>query len=87
MKSQFCVLQPTQDNCQFTTQASLPQALDDIDNLASSASALIDLGATNQNFITASVAVTVGNFSFVFVAYTSNNGDHSVTGVRDAAII
>ena len=47
----------------------------------------IDLGASNRNFITASVAVTVGNFSFVFAAYTSNAGDHFVAGVSYYEII
>ena len=67
--------------------ATLSEALDNIDNmdLHVTSGTRIDLGATNQNFITASIAVIVGNFSFVFAAYTNNNGEHFATGVRNAS--
>lgn len=41
----------------------------------------INLGQPNQNYITASVAVALGNFSFVFVAYIDGNGGSFITGV------
>ena len=40
----------------------------------------VNLGA---NFITASTAAVVSSFSFVFVAYTSENGEHFMSGVSD----
>ena len=81
-------LQPTQDSCQFNIAP--PRALDDVqqDSVVILGSDIhVDLGMTNQNFITASVAVTIGNFSFVFAAYTSNSGQHFVTGVRNILAI
>ncbi|MGJ8945909.1 hypothetical protein AB9K17_23760, partial [Salmonella enterica subsp. enterica serovar Kentucky] len=61
----------------------IPRALDDISNLEVTSGSWINLGVTNKNFITASIAVVVGNFSFVFAAYTNNNGEHFITGVRN----
>ena len=58
-----------------------PLALDDIDNQILGSDVRINLGALNQNFITASVAVAVESFSFVFVAYTDRNGDSFTIGV------
>ena len=77
-------MQQSQDRCQFNTFP--PRALDDVSSLELFSGIKINLGVTNQNFITASVAVTVANFSFVFAAYTNNNGDHFVTGVRKLII-
>lgn len=58
-----------------------PQALDDIESQTLGSDIRIDLGASNQNFITASVAVAVESFSFVFVAYTDTNGSSFTIGV------
>ena len=77
------LLQPTPDRCQFNIAP--PRALGDAGQGSTTelgSDVRINLGATNQNFITASVAVTIANFSFVYAAYTSNNGDHFITGVR-----
>ena len=77
-------LQPTQNNCQFNIAP--PRALDDVgqgSEVILGSDVRVDLGMTNQNFITASVAVTIRNFSFVFAAYTSNSGEHFVIGVRN----
>ena len=81
------LVQPSQDNCRFITPSEVPRALDDIDNLGQATGARINLGTTNQNFITASVAVAIANFSFIFAAYTNNNGEHFVTGVRDTVTV
>ena len=82
------LLQPTQDNCQFNIAP--PRALDDVGRgsvVTLGSDVKVDLGMTNQNFITASVAVTIGNFSFVFAAYTSTSGEHFMTGVRNILAI
>jgi hypothetical protein len=82
------LLQPTQDSCQFNIAP--PRALDDVGRgsvVILGSDVRINLGVTNQNFITASVAVTIANFSFVFAAYTNNGGDHFITGVRDTVTV
>ena len=42
----------------------------------------INLGSQNLNFITASVAVVVDSYSFIFVAFIDPSGDSFIIGVR-----
>ena len=80
------LLQLTQDSCQFNIAP--PRALDDVGRgsvVIVGSDVRVDLGA-NLNFITASVAVTLAGFSFVFAAYTSNSGENFVTGVRNTSL-
>ena len=72
----FKLIQHTENICRFST--SVPLALDDIENLLYNGKLQINL---RHNFITASVAVVIDSFSFVFVAFTSVNGSSFVTGV------
>ena len=72
----FKLIQQTENICRFST--SVPLALDDIENLLYNGKLQINL---RHNFITASVAVVIDSFSFVFVAFTSVNGSSFVTGV------
>lgn len=57
---------------------NIPLALDDIENLEYHGKFRIDFG---QNFITASAAVVVESFFFVFVAFTDSDGDSFITVV------
>ena len=68
-------IQPSENVCHFNT--STPLALDDID-YQYHGKLQINLG---HSFITASVAVIVDSFSFIFVAFTNINGSSFVTGV------
>ena len=66
------------DMCQFGPVS--PPALDDIANKNLLGELRVDLGIQSRNFITASVAVAVDSFSFVFVAHVNTSGSF-ITGV------
>ena len=60
-----------------------PLALDDFERVIFNGEHKISLGSSqNPNYITASVAVVVDSFSFIFVAFTELSGDSFIIGVR-----
>lgn len=69
-------MQPSENVCHFIT--GTPLALDDVENLQYNGEVQINL---RHSFITASVAVVVDTFSFIFVAFTNVDGSSFVTGV------
>ena len=87
VKFVFFPPQPTGDSCRFNINS--PLALDDIEDQGLSGDFRIHIGLFGNgtiglpvnNFITASVAVVVESFSFVFVAFTDPNGDSFIIGV------
>ena len=75
------VSQRSQNICRFNPTAILtPAALDDVGNGTFMLSSTSRVNLVN-NFITASTAAVVSSFPFVFVAYTSENGEHFMSGV------
>ena len=73
-------LQSTSEVCHFV--AGSPLALDDFEVIEFVGNFKVNFGFENSNFITASIAIIVESFSFVFVAFLDPSGDSFIIGVR-----
>ena len=65
-------------SCRFNFVSTTPLALDNFETQFYNQGKRVDFGS---NFITALVAISVESFSFVILAYTSNNGSSFTIGV------